>query len=92
MAPRSTRGAFWMSVVMLLLLAMAVMTPMRVEAAAVTLSGTVKAVSGSSVTNVQISVTNTATGDVASLTLEGDGPYTISGLAAGSSPSIMGTR
>jgi hypothetical protein len=39
--------------------------------------------SGSPVANVQILVTNTATGDVASTTLEQDGTYAVTGLAAG---------
>ena len=51
--------------------------------AAVTLSGTVRAVSGSPVPNAQVSVTNTASGDAESITPNQDGSYTIAGLADG---------
>ncbi len=53
------------------------------EPAPATLSGTVKAMSGSPVLNAQVSVTNTATGDVASLTPAPDGSYAVDGLTAG---------
>ena len=83
MASSITRKKTWLSRLLCVVLGMAVFTPLHAEPAAVTLSGTVKAVSGSPVPNVQISVTNTATGDVASLTLEPDGSYAVTGLVAG---------
>jgi hypothetical protein len=62
---------------------MAMFAPAHAAPAPVTLSGTVKAMSGTPLPTVEISVTNTATGDVASATLASDGSYAVTGLAAG---------
>jgi hypothetical protein len=68
---------------LLVIFAFAVFMPSNAAAAPIILSGTVKAASGVPVPNVRISVTNTATGDVASPMIEPDGSYAVSGLAAG---------
>jgi Carboxypeptidase regulatory-like domain len=83
MASRITRKKAWLVRLLYVVLGMAVFTPVHAEPAPATISGTVKAVSGSPVSNAQIFVTNTATGDVASLTLDPDGSYAVTGLAAG---------
>ena len=68
---------------MIVVLAPLASAPAHARPAAVTLSGSVRAVSGSPVPGAQIYVTNTASGDVASLTPNQDGSYAFADLAAG---------
>jgi hypothetical protein len=64
-------------------LALALAVSVDAKPPAVTISGKVKAASGAVVPNVQVTVTNTSTGDAESLMIEPDGSYTLSGLPAG---------
>jgi hypothetical protein len=72
----------WPSWLVYVVLSVALLAPLPARGA-VTLSGTVRTASGSPVPAVQVAVTNTATGAVAAATLQPDGSYAVTGLAAG---------
>jgi hypothetical protein len=68
---------------MLLVLGMAASAPADARPGGVTLTGIVKAPSGSPIPNAQISVRNTANGDAASITPNQDGSYSLADLPPG---------